>query len=146
MPEPPHRISAKSRRTVAAVLAIAAVLIVAYWVAWFADRSVVASEHSVPYAQFESAFPLADGWLALCLVLGAFGLVARLRTTLFWLLAGGGAGLYLFGMDDLYDLQHGVWAKGPNGRMELVINIVTLVLSVFVLRWAWVRREALLHP
>jgi len=56
----------------------------------------------------------------------------------------GAAGLYLFGMDVLYDLQHGVWGKGANGLVELAINLVTLSLSVFVLRWAWTRREALL--
>jgi hypothetical protein len=28
--------------------------------------------------------------------------------------------------------------------MELVINVVTLVLSLFVLRWTWVRRDVLL--
>ena len=47
-------------------------------------------------------------------------------------------------MDVLYDLQHGVWGKGGNGGMELAINVVTLGLSVFVLRWTWSRREALL--
>ena len=51
------------------------------------------------------------------------------RAALFWLLAGGGAGLYLFAMDVLYDLQHGVWGKGGNGVIELVINVVTLGLS-----------------
>ena len=47
-------------------------------------------------------------------------------------------------MDVLYDLQHGVWGKGANGVIELVINVVTLGLSLFVLHWAWVRRDALL--
>jgi len=47
-------------------------------------------------------------------------------------------------MDVLYDLQHGVWGKGANGLVELAINLVTLGLSVFVLHWAWTRREALL--
>ncbi len=49
-------------------------------------------------------------------------------------------------MDVLDDLQHGVWGKGANGVMELVINLVTLALSVFVLRWTWARRDALLSP
>jgi hypothetical protein len=49
-------------------------------------------------------------------------------------------------MDVLYDLQHGVWGKGANGAMELAINVATLALSVFVLRWTWLRREALLAP
>ncbi len=71
---------------------------------------------------FEDAFPLADGWLAFCLVAASYCLVTARRAALFWLLAGGGAGLYLFAMDVLYDLQHGVWGKGANGVMELAIN------------------------
>ena len=106
----------------------------------------MASETGAAYTQFEDAFPLADGWLALCLVAASYCLVTARRAALFWLLAGGGAGLYLFAMDVLYDLQHGVWGKGANGVMELVINLVTLALSVFVLRWTWVRRDALLSP
>jgi hypothetical protein len=47
-------------------------------------------------------------------------------------------------MDVLYDLQHGVWGKGSNGVIELIINLVTLGLSLFVLRWAWARRDDLL--
>jgi hypothetical protein len=96
--------------------------------------------------QFENAFPLADGWLALCLVAGAWCLQMRRRVALLWLLAGGGASLYLFGMDVLYDLQHGVWGKGANGIVELVINLLTLSLALFVLRWTWLRRDELLAP
>jgi hypothetical protein len=128
------------------VLVAVAVLIAAYWAAWFAHRSLVASETTVPYVQFENAFPLADGWLALCLVAGAWCLHMRRRAALLWLVAGGGAGLYLFGMDVLYDLQHGVWGKGANGIVELVINLLTLGLSLFVLRWSWLRRDELLAP
>ena len=88
--------------------------------------------------------------LALAVVLGhldelaaSFCLLTARRAALFWLLAGGGAGLYLFAMDVLYDLQHGIWGKGANGLVELAINLVTLGLSLFVLRWAWVRRDVL---
>jgi hypothetical protein len=128
----------------ATLLMVAVALIILYWVAWFTHRSLVASETSVPYMQFENAFPLADGWLVLCLTAAAFGLATRRRAAVFWLLAGGGAGLYLFGMDVLYDLEHGVWGKGGNGITELVINVLTLRLSLFVLRWTWVRHAELL--
>jgi hypothetical protein len=47
-------------------------------------------------------------------------------------------------VDVLCDVQHGVRGKGANGVVELVINVVTLALSLFVLRWTWVRRDALL--
>jgi hypothetical protein len=139
-------LGSKERRAMARLFIGAAVLIVAYWVAWFTHRSLVASETSLSYVQFEDAFPLADGWLALCLLAGAFCLVTRRPAALFWLLAGGGAGLYLFGMDDLYDLQHGVWDKGDNGIIELAINVLTLGLSLYVLRWTWTRRDGLLAP
>jgi hypothetical protein len=139
-----HPLEARSRRAMAGLLLAAALLIAGYWLAWLLHRSVVASETGAAYTQFEDAFPLADGWLALCLVAASYCLLTARRAALFWLLAGGGAGLYLFAMDVLYDMQHGVWGKGANGVMELVINVVTLALSVFVLRWTWVRRDALL--
>jgi hypothetical protein len=134
----------RSRRAMAGLLLAAALLIIAYWVAWLTHRSLVASETGAAYTQFEDAFPLADGWLALCLVAASYCLLTARRAALFWLLAGGGAGLYLFAMDVLYDLQHGVWGKGSNGVIELIINLVTLGLSLFVLRWAWARRDDLL--
>jgi hypothetical protein len=136
-------VEARERRTMAGVLVGAAVLVVAYWVAWAVHRSLVASETNRAYVQFEDAFPLADAWLVVCLVAGARSLVTARRSALFWLLAGGGAGLYLFAMDVLYDLQHGIWGTGANGVVELVINLLTLGLSLFVLRWTWIRRDVL---
>jgi hypothetical protein len=127
----------------ATLLLVAALVIVAYWTAWLLRRSLVASETTAAYTQFEDAFPLADAWLAVCLVAAATCLVTVRRAALFWLLAGGGAGIYLFCMDVLYDLQHGVWGKGGNGVVELCINLLTLGLSVFVLRWTWARRDLL---
>ena len=137
-------VNSGERRAVATVLVVGALLIVAYWTAWSIHRSLVASETGAGYVQFEDAFPLADGWLAACMVAGAWCLLTARRTALLWLLAGGGAGLYLLGMDVLYDLQHGIWGKGGNGVVELCINVLTLGLSLFVLRWTWVRRHALL--
>jgi hypothetical protein len=129
----------------AGLLLAAAFLIAAYWLAWLLHRSLVASETGAAYMQFEDAFPLADGWLALCMVAGAFCLVTRRGAALLWLLAGGGAGFYLFGMDVLYDLEHGIWGKGANGIIELSINILTFALSFVVLAWAWRSREDLLR-
>jgi hypothetical protein len=143
-PRAASQVDVRQRRAVAGLLLAAVVLIAGYWLGWLLHRSLVASETGAAYTQFEDAFPLADAWLALCLVAAAYCLWTSRRAALFWLLAGGGAGLYLFAMDVLYDLQHGVWGKGSNGVMELIINIVTLALSLFVLRWTWLRREALL--
>ena len=130
----------------AGLLVAAAAVVVAYWALWFGHRSLVASASGAGYVQFEEAFPVADAWLVVCLVLGALTLVARRPSSLLFLVAGAGAGLYLFAMDVLYDLEHGVWGRGANGGTELAINVVTLVLSLGVLRWAWRRRAALSAP
>jgi len=137
-------VSDLTRRRLSILLVVVAALTALYWVVWFAHRSLVASVHTTAYYQFENAFPLADGWLVLCLLGAAISLWAHRPAALFWLLAGGGAGLYLFAMDTLYDLEHGIWGKGGNGLVELGINIVTLVLSVAILGWSWTRRHQLL--
>lgn len=133
-----------SRQFVLAALALGAVLDVAYWVLWFASRNVVASDSTQGYYDFEQAFPLADLWLLVCLVAAFVALVRRSHWALFWLLVGGGAGIYLGCMDTLYDVEHGIWGKGAGGTIELGIVIITVVFGVSLLRWSWRRRHTLL--
>jgi hypothetical protein len=133
------------RRRLVTVLVAGVVLMVAYWAAWYGHRSLVASNTTRAYYDFENAFPAADAWLTVCLLGAVHGLVRRRPSALFWLLAGGGAGLYLFAMDVLYDLEHGIWWKSGGGVVELVINAVTLVVSTWFLRWGWQNRNVLLH-
>lgn len=132
------------RRRMAMFLVVVALVVVAYWAAWFGHRSLVASETRAGYYEFENAFPLADGWLVVTLAASAWALVRRRPSALGWLLAGGGAGIYLFAMDVLYDAEHGIWAKGGGGAIEGVINVATFAISVGLLRWSWRRRTILL--
>ena len=131
----------RRRITIAAVVAV--VITVAYWTAWYVDRSLVASDTTKAYYDFENAFPAADAWIVVCLIGGVVSLNRRSTSTLFWFLAGGGAGVYLFCMDVLYDLEHGIWWKPGGGLIELGINVITLAFSVVLMRWAWVRRDTL---
>jgi len=138
-------LEARDRRRLITVLVVVSAIDVAYWVAWYADRSLVASNTRSAYYEFENAFPLADGWLALCCVGAIIALRARKPIALMWLLLAAGAGVYLFGMDVLYDLEHGIWwASGAGGVIELGINALTIGVSLWFLRWTWLRRDALL--
>jgi hypothetical protein len=128
----------------AALLVATAAVTALYWIIWFADRGLLASDSSPAYYQFENAFPLADGWWVAGLVAGAVALVRRLPLALGALLVAGGAGLYLFGMDVLYDLEHGIWTRGAGGAIEALINVATLMINAGVLIWAWRHRLALL--
>ncbi|MCW2759662.1 MAG: hypothetical protein JWO46_3408 [Nocardioidaceae bacterium] len=135
------------RRTVEVMLGLAIALDVGYWTIWFTHRDWLASEHTAAYYAFENAFPLADLWIGVACVLALVALRLRRPTALLWLLCAGSAGLYLFGMDFLYDVEHGIFGKGGGGAAEAVIVTLTLTLvfSLTVLRWSWTRREELLQ-
>ena len=126
------------------MLVVAVVIDVAYWTIWFTNRSWIESDTTQAYVEFENAFPLADAWLGLTCVLAFVALARRSPTALLWLIAAGSAGMYLLGMDVLYDLENGIYTEGSGGIIEAGINLITLAFSVIALRWAWTRRDPLL--
>ena len=132
------------RRLIEVMLVVAIALDVAYWTIWFTNRDWIASEHSHAYYEFENAFPLADLWLGVVCVLALVTLRQRRPSALLWLVCAGSAGLYLFGMDFLYDVENGIFTKGGGGAFEAVIVALTLAFSVTVLSWSWRHRGELL--
>jgi hypothetical protein len=125
------------------LLTLASTLLVTYWTLWFSDRSLIASDHTAEYINFEQSFPLADMWLAGVALLAAIQLWRRRQSTIIWLAVIGGASMYLCAMDVLYDLQHGIYSKPTGGDTELAINLATAALSIGVLRFAWRFRQSL---
>jgi hypothetical protein len=136
----------RGRRTVVAALALATILVVAFWVVWFfGDRSLLAMESRPAYIEHEQSFVLADGWLGLCTAAAAVTVWRRRPSAFFWLVAGGGAGLFLGSMDALYDISRNDWfGTGGAGYTELLIVVLTWGLSLGLMAWAWRHREALL--
>jgi hypothetical protein len=132
------------RRTVEAMLAVAVVIDVAYWATWFSQRDWIASEKRQAYYDFENAFPLADLWLGVACVLALVTLRRRHESALFWLLCAGSAGLYLFAMDFLYDVENGIFGKASGGAVEAVIVLLEVVFAVTILTWSWRHRGELL--
>ena len=134
-------------RLVIAALAIATLLIAAFWLVWFfGDRSLVATESRPAYFEHEESFVLADAWLALCTAAAAITLALRQPAALFWILAGGGAGLFLGSMDGLYDIRRNDWfGAGASGYVEFAIVLLTWALSITLLIWAWRNRSAILR-
>jgi hypothetical protein len=126
-------------------LLVAAAILTLYWIAWFTDRSVVASAHSAGYTSFEQSFPLADGWLAGSALMAALALRRAHPSALLWLAAVGGAALYLGLLDILYDLQHGIYVRGGSGAIELGINLVTVLSGVGAMTFCWRFRDELLR-
>jgi len=132
------------RQRVMGLLIFTSALLVGYWAAWFADRGIVASDHTTEYIAFEQSFPLADVWLLGAALLSAIQLWRRRPSALMWLLVLGGAGVYLCALDVLYDLEHGIYTKGHGGAIELTINLLTAALSIGLRVSAWRYRHELL--
>ena len=132
------------RRVMVPSLIFASAVLVGYWLAWIVDRGIVASDSTSEYVAFEQAFPLADGWLLVCALLAARQIWRSRPTALVWLMALGGAGVFLAALDILFDLEHTVYAKGDPGLIELAINIATLSASAMLLFFAWHFRRELL--
>ena len=125
---------------------MAAGLLVAYWVLWWSDRGLVASRTTAADFRFEDDFALADAWLLGTVVAGGVQLWRRRASALLWLIAAGGAGLYLLGMDLLYDVEHRIYASNGGGAIELLVDILVASASVGVLWWSWRYRQLLLNP
>jgi hypothetical protein len=136
-------------RLTLALVGIAFVALVAYWVVWFfVDRGLLASDTTASYYAFENAFPAADGWLALACAATAWTLVARRRSALFWLLVGGSSAIYLGLLDVLFDLENGIY-RAPTGDWgavgtELFINAFSLGVGAWALAFGWRNRGWLL--
>lgn len=130
------------RRAVLVMLVVAIVIDIAYWSVWFTDRDLLASAHTQAYYDFENAFPLADLWLGVACLLALVTLRRESRSATYWLTCAGAAGLYLFGMDLLYDVENGIFTSGGGGVVEALIVALTLVFSLTVLRFAWTRQLA----
>ncbi|MHB1847239.1 MAG: hypothetical protein ACYCWW_20640 [Deltaproteobacteria bacterium] len=123
---------------------VGALFTLAYWLVWFfVNRDWLASAHSQSYFAFENAFPMADGWMALCLTLAAVELWRRREEALLWLLLGGSAALYLGGMDVLFDLENGIYRSGEPGGVvvEALINVFCLVGGTVAVVYGWTNRR-----
>lgn len=132
-----------SDRVTAAVMDVAALVTVGYWVDYFTKGRVRSSDDPA-YVAFENAFPLADGYLALCLAAGARALRRQRPSAVAWGIAAGSAMVYLAAMDTLYNLENGKYAeRTPEMATEAGINAATWVLGPYLMRRAWRSRTRL---
>lgn len=122
---------------------VAAVGTAAYWIAYFTAGAVQTAEDPV-YLGFENAFPLADGYMAVCYVAAA-ALLLRGRVTAVPLgIAAGSATVFLGAMDTLFNLEHGKYADPtPAMTIEMIINVVCLSFGPYTMVRLWHARARL---
>jgi hypothetical protein len=132
-----------------ALVLVAFVALVAYWLVWFfVDRELLASASTPAYYAFENSFPAADGWLAVACAATAWTLHRRRPAALLWLLVGGSSAIYLGLIDVLFDLENGIYLapKGDWGAVatEVAINAFALGVGAWALVFGWSNRKELL--
>lgn len=134
-------------KVIIGAMVFAAIITVAYWVIWYGiDRNMLASSQAPSYFVFENAFPAADGWLVITLIIGVIGLARRRPWGLLATLLAGGAGIYLGCMDVLFDLENGIYLV-PSGSdpspviIEIIINVLTFLLGAVIISYVWRNRR-----
>ncbi|MGH6870531.1 MAG: hypothetical protein ACREHE_03400 [Rhizomicrobium sp.] len=126
-------------RTLGALLVLAAVVTAIYWWSYFTGGDVMVLQDRW-YTAFESSFPVADGWMALCAAAAGMGfLFGRPWAPAAGLLAAS-AIIYLAAMDITFDVENSMYAlAGTNDamRFEVFINASCLALGLWTLTASW---------
>lgn len=132
-----------SDRILSVLLVLGAVITLAYWINYFIAGDVrVLPDYW--YSAFEDSFPVADGWMAMCMLGAGIGLWTGARWGALLGLMAGSALIYLACMDITFNIEHGLYAMLPSSgpmMMEAVINATSLGLGIATLLMCW-RREA----
>lgn len=132
-----------SRRALAALLILGAAVTALYWWNFFAGGDVAASRERW-YLAFESSFPAADAWMAICMLGAGLGLWSGKSWGAKLGLLAGSALVYLAAMDIAFDLENGMYALAATNdamKFEIFINASTLLLGVWSIALCWVRLE-----
>jgi hypothetical protein len=128
-------------RALGAILILTAIVTVAYWINYFSsgDVAVVSTRW---YTAYESSFPVADGWLALCSLLAGIGFLTSSNSAGRFGLLAGSALLYLAAMDITFDVENHLYplaAQSDAMKFEIVINAWSLVLGIVTVATSWRR-------
>jgi hypothetical protein len=128
----------------AVLLALFALGTIGFWIEFFTSGMVSMAEGQC-YMEHELSFPAADGYMSLCALICAVGLVRqRSWALLFGLLAGSGA-IFLGLMDLFYSTQRGIFSGPPKVAGEAIfICAVCLAIGVGTIVYLWRNRSYLL--
>jgi len=114
--------------------------IVVFWVAFFSTE-VVNIENSrlkEVYYAFESAFPVADFYLAFMLIIGAIGLLKRKFYGTVFSLMGGASLIFLGLLDVSFNTQQGIYFLGlEEAVMNILINSLCVGFGAYLIRAMW---------
>lgn len=134
--------SSISDRIHAGAMLAGAGAIAAYWADWFTKGRVKIADDP-EYITFEESFPLADAYLAACLLLSAHALWRGKPSAVPLGIAGGSAAVFLGLMDLLFDIRRGNLSDSTvEMQTEKAIIATCLTLGPWTMVRLWHRRDA----
>ena len=128
-------------KVLSALLILGAAVTAFYWWSYFTGGDVMVSQERW-YTAFESSFPVADGWMALCMLGAGIGLWTGTSWGAKLGLLAGSALIYLAAMDITFDVENGMYALAATNdamKFEVFINATTLILGVWTILASWRR-------
>lgn len=128
-----------AERVVGALLLIGAAVTLFYWWSYFSGGDVMVLRARW-YTAFESSFPVADAWMALCMAVAGIGFILQRRFAAPFGLMAGAALLYLAAMDVTFDVENSMYAMAATNdamKFEMFINITTVLLGLVTLSMSW---------
>lgn len=133
-----------ARRTLGIVLILGAAVTALYWWSYFTGGDVRVSNERW-YEAFESSFPIADGWMALCMAAAGIGLLTNRPWASPAGLLAGSAVIFLTAMDVTFNVENGLYplaATNDAMKAEVAINLATAILGAVTILACWPRRSA----
>jgi len=117
------------------LLILTAIFTIYFWIDFFYKGNVQVMKEEW-YIKFESAFPIADFWMAACALLGALGLLTGQSFGPFFALLAASALIFLALMDITFNVQNHMYRLVRQSRemaFELVINLWCLSLGIILI-------------
>lgn len=130
-----------ANRILGGLLILGAAVTALYWWSYFGGGEVSLSEARW-YRAFESSFPLADAWMALCMTAAGAGLLSERPWGALLGLMAGSALIYLTLIDSTFNVENGLYALAATKtamQFELFINAATAVLGAWTIFSCWPR-------
>ncbi len=142
--------SLKKTRPAVALMELGVALgIIAFWTAYFSTDMVTIADVRLKEicTAFESAFPVADLYLAAMLSIGGIGLLKKRLYGYVFSLMGGAVLIFLGLLDVSFNLQQGIYLLGSGEAvLNIFINAMCLGFGSFLVLSVWKNRGKLAFP
>jgi len=130
----------RSNRFIAGAEFVVALGIFLFWIAFFTQETVSINDPHLKeiYMAFESAFPLADFYLALMLIIGGIGLLKNMLYGYFFSVVAGASLIFLGILDVSFNFQNGLYSIGiQEAAFNVLINLACLSFGIYLLFAIW---------